>query len=282
MEQKELRKLTELEKQKIKYVINDLLYEDILEEPTEYDVLMRKKNIEFSNDLCKDNDPYEIEGLMEMCNEYINDNVSFAGSGFGIIVMYDMWINECSFWPTNNPKLWKEWDKLKKKKVNKSDIMSSKITNEEVYSKIKTIYNSEDIIHNKAWITPKGHIFGVPSSHIITIVEDPGLFCLSNEKIKVIFDRHGEYLGSDGNASDEILSLLTQKSWIIINFSQEKSSYKIELDNNDDIHKEYLSIWASEVINKHPDRANCQVMINEKIGNSLETTLTKLLKNGTN
>jgi hypothetical protein len=34
--------------------------------------------------------------------------------------MYDMWLNECSFWPTNNPELWKEWDKLKEIKVKKN------------------------------------------------------------------------------------------------------------------------------------------------------------------
>ena len=31
--------------------------------------------------------------------------------------MYDMFINECSFWPTNNPELWNKWGKLQKKKV---------------------------------------------------------------------------------------------------------------------------------------------------------------------
>ena len=151
--------------------------------------------------------------------------------------------------------------------------MSSKIMNEEVYSKIKTIYNSEDIIHNKAWIAPKGHIFGIPSTHIMTIVEDPGLFGLSNERIKAIFDRHGEILGSDGNASDEILSLLTIKSWIIINFSQEKNSYIIELDNYDDIHKEYISIWVSKVISNCPERVDCLVTIHEKLPNDHEITL---------
>ena len=33
--------------------------------------------------------------------------------------MYDMWINECFFWPTNNPELWNKWDELKKIKVKK-------------------------------------------------------------------------------------------------------------------------------------------------------------------
>ena len=43
-----IRKLTEEEKQKIIFVINDLLSEDIPEEPTEYGVLMKQKLEEFT------------------------------------------------------------------------------------------------------------------------------------------------------------------------------------------------------------------------------------------
>ena len=272
MEQKELSKLTEREKQKIRYVINDLLYKDIPEEPTEYDVLMNKKIEDFTDVLCKENDPSQIEDLLKMCNEYIF-NVSFAGTGFGIIMMYDMWLNECAFWPTNNPKLWKKWEKLKKKKVSKSVVNSLGKNGNETNNSIKTMFNSEDIINNRAWIAPRGHIFGVPTTHITTVIENPDLFGLSKEKVKVIFDRHGNDIESENRAKNEIITLLVLKSWICINYLPEFCKYEIELDSLDDIHREYLSIWASKVLNKHHDRANCQVTAHEKLPNDHETTL---------
>jgi predicted house-cleaning noncanonical NTP pyrophosphatase (MazG superfamily) len=116
MEKVIIRKLTEEEKQKIIFVINDLLSDDIPEEPTEYDVLMKQKLEEFTAVYLKDNEPSQIEALLEICDNHIKgENFSC----FGLIMAYDMWINESAVWPVmHNPK-WKEWEKLKKKKVKK-------------------------------------------------------------------------------------------------------------------------------------------------------------------
>lgn len=43
MKSKRLRKLTDKERRLALFVLNDLLYEDLPEEPTEYDVLMYQK-----------------------------------------------------------------------------------------------------------------------------------------------------------------------------------------------------------------------------------------------
>jgi hypothetical protein len=122
--------LTEEQKKKIIGVLDDVLF-NTPEEPTdpeyitEYDLLMEKKEEEFKLYLLGDEESLEIESLIEMCDKYLEEkenpqNVSF-GSEFGLIMMYDMWINECPFWPTNNPDLWKEWEELKKIKVRKRD-----------------------------------------------------------------------------------------------------------------------------------------------------------------
>ena len=116
MEKVTIRKLTEEEKQKIIFVLNDLLSDDIPEEPTEYDILMKQKLEEFKAFYLKDNELSQIEALMEECDAYIKRE-GFAGIGF--VMAYDMWINESLVWPTGpNPK-WKEWEKLKKKKVKR-------------------------------------------------------------------------------------------------------------------------------------------------------------------
>ena len=123
-------KLTEEQKVKIIGVINEVLFNEP-EEPsdpeyiTEYDILMQKKEEEFKQYLLRDEESSQIESISEMCNKYLDEkknqhNRNF-GSEFGLIMMYDMWINECSFWPTNNPELWDKWNELKKIKVKKRE-----------------------------------------------------------------------------------------------------------------------------------------------------------------
>ena len=115
MEKVTIRKLTEEEKQKIIFVINDLLSHDIPKKPTEYDVLMKQKLEEFTAIYLKDDEPSRIESLLEICDDHIKGE---GFSGLGLIMAYDMWINESAVFPTApNPK-WKEWEKLKKKRVN--------------------------------------------------------------------------------------------------------------------------------------------------------------------
>ena len=131
METKKTLKLTEEQKQKIISVLNDLLF-DIPEEPvdpeyiTEYDMLMEKKEEEFKLRFLQDDYP-DRETLIEVCDDYLNGN---TWSGFGLVMLYDMWINECPFWPTNNPELWNKWEGLKKIKIKKRE-------NNEVSRKIK-------------------------------------------------------------------------------------------------------------------------------------------------
>ena len=115
MEKVTIRKLTEEEKQKIIFVINDLLSEDSTEELTEYDVLMKQKLEEFTAIYLKDDEPSQIESLLKMCDDHIKGGLS----GLGILWSYDMWINESNVFPTvPNPK-WEAWEKLKKKKVKR-------------------------------------------------------------------------------------------------------------------------------------------------------------------
>ena len=77
---------------------------------------MKQKLEEFSAIYLKDDEPSQIEALLEMCDKHIEGE---GVSGLGLIMMYDMWINGSAVWPVlHNPK-WKEWEKLKKKKVKR-------------------------------------------------------------------------------------------------------------------------------------------------------------------
>ena len=119
MENKQLRKLTEEEREKVIRVVNDFLSEEPPEELSELNVLMDKKKEEFTLHLLKDNEPEQIEALMELTNEYIENkdrNGSFAVH-FSWAVMYDMWLNKSHVWPVPNNPEWEEWDKLEKIKI---------------------------------------------------------------------------------------------------------------------------------------------------------------------
>ena len=103
-------------------MMKDLLYEAPAEKPTEYDVFILQKLEEFTSELLEDNTSYEVEALLRMCDDYINEKKNhtgdFCGSGFGIIMLWDMWINKSAVWPISrhNPE-WDEWDKLKTKRI---------------------------------------------------------------------------------------------------------------------------------------------------------------------
>jgi hypothetical protein len=114
-----LIKLTEEQKQKIVYVINDVLSEAFTEDSTEYDILMREKFEEFKLHLLEDDEPSQIDALLEMCEKYIEEKKTQKStfSGFGFIMMYDMWLNKSAVWPVLYNPEWEEWKKLKEKKV---------------------------------------------------------------------------------------------------------------------------------------------------------------------
>ena len=121
---KNVRKLTDDEKQKIIMVINDFsseyLDEEIPEyEMTEYDALMKKKTVEWKLHLLEDNESSKIEELLVMCEKYLEekekpDNIG-VGTDFAFIVMYDMWLNKSNVWPVMYNPEWEEWNKLKLK-----------------------------------------------------------------------------------------------------------------------------------------------------------------------
>ena len=116
----EKQKLTEEEKEKIAFVVNDFLAEvyKLPEDPTEFDVLMRKKVEEFKESLFEDDDPHQVEALVELTNSYIDTN----GGGLDKLAwtaMFDMWANNSPMWPVPHNPEWEEWEKLKEIKVNK-------------------------------------------------------------------------------------------------------------------------------------------------------------------
>jgi len=135
----------------------------------------------------------------------------------------------------------------------------------------KPIFNSKEMLSGGVWISPSGDIFGVPLTHIKAVIEDPVKFGLSVGQLKVIYNKHNEGIGSEGDARDEVISLLISQGWIRIRFYPGEY-YHIELNRLTQNCKDVLFEWASRVLTKYPEKESLPVVICERQNNNLETS----------
>lgn len=66
------------------------------------------------------------------------------------------------------------------------------------------------------FISPDGEVIEVRTSHIAEVIGNPGLFGVTSHEIREAYDRHGEKIGSEGSARQEILLRLIERGWIRI------------------------------------------------------------------
>lgn len=60
---------------------------------------------------------------------------------------------------------------------------------------------------NDEWIS-------VEEDHFRTILDDPARFGLTREEIEQTFAKHGEEIGSEGRARDEVIQSVTERGWV--------------------------------------------------------------------
>ena len=79
----------------------------------------------------------------------------------------------------------------------------------------------------KAYFTnPRGYVIPVlHGTHISTVIADPKAFGLVLENIAETFKKHGETLGHEGYARDEILNDLLKKGWVHNLIIQQKENF---------------------------------------------------------
>jgi hypothetical protein len=124
---KTLKKLTEEQKQEITSVLNEIFppfsSEDSSDSEyvTEYDILMEQKREAFKLQLLEDDEPLQIDALLEMCEGYLKakDDGNTFPAVFAFTIMYDMWLNKSAVWPVMHNPEWEEWKKLKDIKVKR-------------------------------------------------------------------------------------------------------------------------------------------------------------------
>jgi len=127
----------------------------------------------------------------------------------------------------------------------------------------ESFFNPKDMLSGGVWISPSGDIFGVSLTHIRAVIDNPDKFGLSVEYIKAVFNKHGEGIGSEGEARDEIISLLISNGWVRIRYYPGEY-FHVELNRLTRSNKYFLFSWSSKILSKYPEKKSFQVVICER------------------
>jgi len=66
------------------------------------------------------------------------------------------------------------------------------------------------------FLSPEGHLVRVPSNHISMVIAEPERFELTIEEIRAAYEKHGERIGVEGEARNELILKVVSQGWIRI------------------------------------------------------------------
>ena len=98
------------------------------------------------------------------------------------------------------------------------------------------------------FISPKGEIIPVETSHIRTVIKNPGLFGLSRDYIESRYTKHGEKTGTEGKAREEILRRVLKHGWIRMRRHPNRY-WSVQTGRVTDEKKRFIQRWAQEILN---------------------------------
>ena len=98
------------------------------------------------------------------------------------------------------------------------------------------------------FISPKGGIIPVETSHIGTIIKNPDLFGLSRDYIKAMFKKHGEKTGTEGKAREEILRRVMRNGWIRLRRHTNKY-WSVQTGTVTEENMGFIQNWARKILN---------------------------------
>lgn len=100
----------------------------------------------------------------------------------------------------------------------------------EEYAAKKASQGDKPKLSNGAfWVSPQGDIRVVKSGnyHITDVIQNPDVFGWSKEDINDLYDEHGEKVGQEGDARDNLMTSLLKDGWIRIRIR--KNFYSIQV-----------------------------------------------------
>lgn len=97
------------------------------------------------------------------------------------------------------------------------------------------------------FISPTGKIIYAGARHIDMVLKQPKKFGVSKEYIQKIYEKHGEKLGIEGNAREEIMIKIVNKGWIRIR-RYPNVTWSINISRMNKRVKDFLYQWANKIL----------------------------------
>jgi len=97
------------------------------------------------------------------------------------------------------------------------------------------------------WISPTGKVLPVSTLHITEVLANPESYSFRREQLEAIYEKHGERLGVEGKAREEIMTDLLKRGWIRIRYIPRNDLWSIQCFNLRSSQQDYLFHWAKDV-----------------------------------
>lgn len=97
------------------------------------------------------------------------------------------------------------------------------------------------------WISPRGEVLPVMTNHIDIVIKHPEKFGLTLRKIQDTYDKHGERMGMEGKAREEIIIDLLKKGFVRIR--RYRNEYSLNVGKMSKKIKDILQDWANKLLN---------------------------------
>lgn len=96
------------------------------------------------------------------------------------------------------------------------------------------------------WISPSNQIIDVPTNHIDIVIKNPETFGLTLADIQSVYESHGEEIGTEGKAREEIILDLVKKGWIRIR-QYRNQGWSVNVNRLTKKIKDNLFDWVTKV-----------------------------------
>ncbi len=97
------------------------------------------------------------------------------------------------------------------------------------------------------FISPKGEIIPVDTSHMRTVIKNPEVFGLSRDYIESTYTKLGEKTGLEGKARDEILRRILRNGWMRLRRHTNRY-WSVQTGTVTDEKKRFIQMWAREIL----------------------------------
>ena len=133
------------------------------------------------------------------------------------------------------------------------------------------------------FISPRGRIIDVPQRHITTIIEQPERFGWTRPRIEELYRRHGEPLGIEAKAREEIILAALDLGWIRIReYFGRESYWAFQFGQWSPQVAQYARRWAKAMLAREGADAvtdpHAEVRLRGSDGKAINVTLSELVK----